>query len=574
MNTDIYRISTTDGSATWMGEAGGIPYLMLMNGDNYMYGVYIGMGSSDPQPKLMSFDLDSFVDGGTNADGSTHQISIAMVGPGTNFPINFIFSGTVVQPVTNLTVQVSAVGPSDQTACPGSTVVFSTEAGGTGPYNYTWLKNGSTISGQTDSSLTLTNVSDSDAATYSVIVGGEIGGVTNSVTLALNEPVAASSLNDSICWLGGSATFSTVASGTGPFSYVWLKDGIVIPGQNSDSLMLNNVGLSDEATYSVVVSGACGSVTNSATLTIHRGSGDITITVIPALAPNANSSPSWNDWVSNAITALLNGYASCGDPSLPSYYQQVTDAISVTNNIVSVFPSWNSLADPGTVFGANFAGESGNRLHFGFDINGGTNFISIAQLSFVAHSTDTNNTLDFSYAAGSYTYSPSCVGIIYGPGGANIYITSGPATQPVNEIVGRGSGNAWWASADGMPDLASEQSNLNVRASQICSAPFVFVGTYTLGGASGLGQVTFTPALTNAPPLEIDSPVLSIAPAGSGPDSVKVEWSSSADFVLQTNVDLLTSTWGDYHGSVDTMGLTHSATIDTPTRCLFFRLKH
>jgi len=36
----------------------------------------------------------------------------------------------------------------------------------------------------------------------------------------------------------------------------------------------------------------------------------------------------------------------------------------------------------------------------------------------------------------SYNYSASYVGIIYGAGGANTYITSGPATQLVNEIVG------------------------------------------------------------------------------------------------------------------------------------------
>ncbi|MGD0252532.1 MAG: hypothetical protein ABSC01_07530 [Verrucomicrobiota bacterium] len=189
-NTDIYRINTTNGAATWMGEAVNIPYLMLMNADQYMYGVYINLGSSgNGQPKLVSFDLASFVDGGTNADGSTHQISLAMVGAGTNFPINFIFSGSVSQPVTNLTVPVSAVGPVAQTVCPGDSATFSTVASGTEPYSYAWLKNSAAISGQTNSSLTLTNVSAGDAATYSVIVYGAMGSVTNSATLTVNIPV-------------------------------------------------------------------------------------------------------------------------------------------------------------------------------------------------------------------------------------------------------------------------------------------------------------------------------------------------------------------------------------------------
>ena len=44
-NTDIYRINTTNGAATWMGEAVGYPYLMLQNASSNMYGVYINLGS-------------------------------------------------------------------------------------------------------------------------------------------------------------------------------------------------------------------------------------------------------------------------------------------------------------------------------------------------------------------------------------------------------------------------------------------------------------------------------------------------------------------------------------------------
>ena len=186
-NTDIYQIDTTSGSATWVGEAVGIPYLMLMNGDNYMYGVYISLGASpNAGPELVSFDLSSFAAGGTNADGSIHQISISMVGAGTNFPINFIFSGSVAQPVTTLTVPVSATSLEDQTGVVGDTVVFSTVASGTGPYSYVWSKDGTVIDGQTDSSLTLPNVGLGDAGTYSVIVGGAMGTVTNSATLTVN----------------------------------------------------------------------------------------------------------------------------------------------------------------------------------------------------------------------------------------------------------------------------------------------------------------------------------------------------------------------------------------------------
>jgi hypothetical protein len=275
-DTDIYRISTTDGSATWMGEAVGIPYLMLMNGDNYMYGVYINLGSSSgPQNILASFDLTSFVEGGTNANGSIHQISIARVGAGTNFPINFIFSGGVSQPVTNLTVPVSAVGPSDQTAVVGSNVVFSTAASGTGPYNYAWSKNGAALNGQTNSSLTLNSVTTNDAATYSVIVGGEKGTVTNSATLTVNVPVAVTvPPADQTTVVGSNAIFSVTATGT-DLSFEWLFNDSVIGTESS--LTLNNVTTSQAGVYTVIVNGAAGSVTNNATLTVNKADATVTL---------------------------------------------------------------------------------------------------------------------------------------------------------------------------------------------------------------------------------------------------------------------------------------------------------
>ncbi|MGA2242413.1 MAG: hypothetical protein ABSH11_10315 [Verrucomicrobiota bacterium] len=99
-NTDIYQVNTNTGSATFVGEATGYANLMLMNGSQYMYGVSIpSINGADAQPVLVSFDLGSFVNGGTNADGSIHQISVTMVGAGGDFLLNFIFSGNVPNPL-------------------------------------------------------------------------------------------------------------------------------------------------------------------------------------------------------------------------------------------------------------------------------------------------------------------------------------------------------------------------------------------------------------------------------------------------------------------------------------------
>lgn len=90
-NTDIYQINTATGTATWMGEAIGCPNVMLQNAGRNMYGV---ANLSSNRAELVSFDLSSFVVGGTNADGSIHQITYSATGAGTNFPVNVVFSGS------------------------------------------------------------------------------------------------------------------------------------------------------------------------------------------------------------------------------------------------------------------------------------------------------------------------------------------------------------------------------------------------------------------------------------------------------------------------------------------------
>jgi len=99
-NTDIYRVDTDTGAATFVGEVEGYSDLILENGSQYMYGVSIpSINGASAAPVLVAFDLNSFVDGGTNADGSIHQISVTMVGAGGDFPINFNFSGNVPDPL-------------------------------------------------------------------------------------------------------------------------------------------------------------------------------------------------------------------------------------------------------------------------------------------------------------------------------------------------------------------------------------------------------------------------------------------------------------------------------------------
>jgi hypothetical protein len=216
----------------------------------------------------------------------------------------------------------------------------------------------------------------------------------------------------------------------------------------------------------------------------------IEINVTPTLAPNAFGSPSYDQWVTNAIYAEENGLTSYGDPTSPSYYTAASGTIPLSSNIVTDFNSWLGNANPSVTYGAAYAGELGNRLSFGLDIQGNGQLISISELSFTATSTDSGDSLGFSYNTGDYDYSSSYVGIIYGAdgrGGADeTFVTSGPSTQLVNEIVSRGSGNAdaVYSTDPGATDQ-DKIDNFIAGAEATTPGSFDFTGTYTLTPTEG-----------------------------------------------------------------------------------------
>ncbi len=380
-----------------------------------------------------------------------------------------------------------------------------------------------------------------------------------------------------------------VGRGSGNAWDTYDTSGNITSQQSNIDLLISQLGnqpFNFSGTYTIAGVAGSNSVTFNPLMT-NSGpvlEGGISITVYPALAPNRWGSPSWNAWASNAVTAILNGYSSYGDPVLPTYYQQITNAVPVTNNLVTSFPSWMGVADPGTVFGPAFANESGNRLTFGMDIKGGTNLISIAQLSFIMASTDPGDTLNWSYFPIPYSYSglntgsadPVYLGIIYGPNGQNTYVTNGPATQLVNEIVTCGSGNAWWPDGTSADSIAVQQSNILACAEQVGAQTFSFTGTYVIGEVVGSTAVTFNPVVPQAPSSSAE-PLLSIAlvdpPSSPALDNAFVSWPAASGYVLQTNTDLTTANWGDYLGTVDNNNGINSVTMHKSNGSLFFRLR-
>jgi len=183
--------------------------------------------------------------------------------------------GTVTSNAASLSINSSTTintQPANQTVCLGTAASFSVSASGTGALSYQWRKNGAAISGATGSTYNIPATVAGDAAQYDVVVTSSCGTVTsNAATLAFNAATAISTqpANQTVC-AGAPASFSVTASGAGPFSYQWRKNGSNISGATASAFNITSATAGDAGSYDVVVTGACGSVTsNAATLTVN-----------------------------------------------------------------------------------------------------------------------------------------------------------------------------------------------------------------------------------------------------------------------------------------------------------------
>lgn len=94
---------------------------------------------------------------------------------------------------------------------------------------YQWTLNGTNISGAKSNTLTITNVTQSDLGNYAVVVTNAFAAITSSNALLSMYPHIEVPFGGAITYWGKPATLSVEGWGTGPLSYQWFKDGVVVP---------------------------------------------------------------------------------------------------------------------------------------------------------------------------------------------------------------------------------------------------------------------------------------------------------------------------------------------------------
>jgi hypothetical protein len=140
------------------------------------------------------------------------------------------------------------------------------------------MADGTEVSGSGSAKLSLDHVGASSVGNYTVTVttkldtydealnalipeNTEVSVTSAAASLSLATPIAITTSPSSLALNSGEPlSLSVVAEGTGPLAYQWKRNGVAIPGATSATYALDSAYAEHSGSYSVVVSGAYGSV--------------------------------------------------------------------------------------------------------------------------------------------------------------------------------------------------------------------------------------------------------------------------------------------------------------------------
>ena len=180
--------------------------------------------------------------------------------------------------------------PSSTLLLEGNSLTLSVAAQGTGRLDYQWLKDNEPIPGATFPSFTITDAEEDDGGSYQCEVTNIVGPVSTTpatITIGLKPRIVAAPIPRGIV-VNGKVVFTVEASGLGPLTYQWLRNGVEIPGATSNTLTLDKLQTTSQGGYSVrVTNGFANIESESAELKVFQWSEvagiyqDVLETVLP-----------------------------------------------------------------------------------------------------------------------------------------------------------------------------------------------------------------------------------------------------------------------------------------------------
>jgi len=282
-NTTAYYLPGTTG---WVATLGGSPtevvgpLLITMQPTNLL--VLAGISADFGVSLNSAYFVYQWQFNGTNilnATKATYAIpSVTTNNAGFFSVIATNSAGSVTSSNAALNVVLS---PQSRTNYATSTAIFNVAAFGPEALNYQWQKNGAklanggNISGATNGTLMISNITDADAAIYSaVVIDADSELATSNATLTVNDSlfIATQPLSQT-AGVGSNVTFSATAYGAQPLVFQWfLNNSPVGPptsGTNVSFYILTNVQTNESGNYRVQLFNGQGSLMSSnAVLTV------------------------------------------------------------------------------------------------------------------------------------------------------------------------------------------------------------------------------------------------------------------------------------------------------------------
>ena len=232
--------------------------------------------------------------------------------------------------------------PQSQTNTVGATASFTVAATACTPLVFQWYFNDSALAAQTNSTLTLSNLTLASAGNYFVVVAAAGGSSTSAVvTLAVVLPpaITSSSLTNQTVECGSNnVTFAVTASGTPPLSIQWSLDGSPVTGATNTSFSLTNLHLPNHTvTVTVTVTNLYGSATSNAVVTVLD-------TLAPVITLNggnpvyvelgstfADPGATATDTCAGVVTVSVGGSVNTNAPGTNTVIYTATDGEGNTN---------------------------------------------------------------------------------------------------------------------------------------------------------------------------------------------------------------------------------------------------
>ncbi len=245
-------LSSTDGT-NWTSRASGTGQGLATSACGFGWFVIVGMNGT-------ILASTNGIDWVTKTSGTTRLLIGDCAGPDSFVAVGD--SGSVIQSGT-----FSPLGiwpqPNSQTAAVGQTAQFISGAWGAAPLRFQWRKYTTPLTGETNSTLMLTNVQFATAGDYTMVVTNVSGAVTSSVaTLTVAALVISPQPQNQTLQVGATAALHAGVIGSGTLGCQWRKEGYPLTGATNLTYAITNVQLSDAGAFTFVASNEFGSATS------------------------------------------------------------------------------------------------------------------------------------------------------------------------------------------------------------------------------------------------------------------------------------------------------------------------